>query len=72
MKTHQQKFLFKIGPGESALRFGENEKAEYLGEHPERSLEMLKVSISIKSIRLILIDFELNYLLKITNLSITR
>ena len=40
--------LFKIGPGESIM-FGENKKAEYLGRHLERQLEMLKVGISLKS-----------------------
>ena len=42
-------FLFQIGSEESALWFGKNKKAEYLGRCPERQLEMLKVSISIKS-----------------------
>ena len=41
-------FLFKTGPGESALGFWENKKAEYLGKHSERQLEMLKVGISVK------------------------
>ena len=36
-------FLFKFGPGESNLGFGEYEKAEYLGRGSERLLEILSV-----------------------------
>ena len=36
-------FLFKFGPGESNLGFGEYKKAEYPGRSSERLLEILSV-----------------------------